>query len=202
MSKPYKKPDLNAPRYRPKKLNFTNATFYEQFVKDNPKYSSLITLEMFKNIITTFNGKIWKTVVEDRDGVELPEQLGFIFIGTCPRKKSNIDFNKSEKYGVTLQNQNWESDQYIAKIFYTNFETKYRFKHHEMWGFSGVRDFKRTIGQTYPKEWKKYLMVDNLVRISRIFRKQRFKQHKQELTKDLLETYDEFNLENPWAELQ
>jgi hypothetical protein len=202
VSKPYKKPDLNAPRYRPKKLNFTNATFYEQFVKDNPKYSSLITLEMFKNIITTFNGKIWKTVVEDRDGVELPEQLGFIFIGTCPRKKSNIDFNKSEKYGVTLQNQNWESDQYIAKIFYTNFETKYRFKHHEMWGFSGVRDFKRTIGQTYPKEWKKYLMVDNLVRISRIFRKQRFKQHKQELTKDLLETYDEFNLENPWAELQ
>lgn len=202
MSKPYKKPDLNAPRYRPKKLNFTNAAFYEQFVKDNPKYSSLITLEMFKNIITTFNGKIWKTVVEDRDGVELPEQLGFIFIGTCPRKKSNIDFNKSEKYGVTLQNQNWESDQYIAKIFYTNFETKYRFKHHEMWGFSGVRDFKRTIGQTYPKEWKKYLMVDNLVRISRIFRKQRFKQHKQELTKDLLETYDEFNLENPWAELQ
>jgi hypothetical protein len=202
VSKPYKKPDLNAPRYRPKKLNFTNAAFYEQFVKDNPKYSSLITLEMFKNIITTFNGKIWKTVVEDRDGVELPEQLGFIFIGTCPRKKSNIDFNKSEKYGVTLQNQNWESDQYIAKIFYTNFETKYRFKHHEMWGFSGVRDFKRTIGQTYPKEWKKYLMVDNLVRISRIFRKQRFKQHKQELTKDLLETYDEFNLENPWAELQ
>lgn len=201
MSKPYKKPDLNAPRYRPKKLNFTNAAFYEQFIKDNPKYSSL-TPEMFKNIITTFNGKIWKTVVEERDGVELPEQLGFIFIGTCPRKKSNVDFHKSQSYGIKLQNQNWESDQYIAKIFYTNFETKYRFKHHEMWGFAGVRDFKRTIGQTYPKEWKKYLMVDNLVRISRIFRKQRFKQYKEELTKDLLQTYDEFNLENPWAELQ
>lgn len=197
MTKSYKKPDLNAPRYRPKKLNFTNATFYDQFIKDNPKYSG-IELEVFKNIITSFNGKIWETVIEERDGVELPEQLGFIFIGTCPRKKSNVDFYKSQIYGMKLQNQNWESDQYVAKIFYTNYETKYRFKHHEMWGFTGVRDFKRTVGKTYPQEWKKYLMVDNLVRISRVFRKHRFRHYKEDLTKELLQKYNEFNLEDPW----
>jgi hypothetical protein len=34
MLKKYKKPDLNAPRYRPKKLNLTNVTFYKKFIED------------------------------------------------------------------------------------------------------------------------------------------------------------------------
>jgi hypothetical protein len=194
VAKEYKKPDLNAPRYRPKKLNLTNIDFYKRFIEENPKYASL-SIEDFKNIIKTFNGLIWETVINERDGVQLPEQLGYIFIGSCPRKKSNVDFKKSEHYGTVLQNQNWESDQFIAKIFYTNFETKYRFKNHDLWGFKGLRDFTRSVGQTYPKEWKKYIQVDNLVRISKMFRKQVYKNKKIEETKDLLENYDEFNLD-------
>ena len=194
MSKKYKKPDLNAPRYRSKKLNLTNVDIYNKFLEENP-HIERICLDKFKEVIKTFNGKIWESIIENRDGVELPEQLGYIFIGTCPRKKSNVDFKKSEHYGITLQNQNWESDQYVAKIFYTNYESKYKFKNHELWGFSGVRDFKRKVGQTYPKEWKKYLIVDNMVRVSRIFRKQSFVQFKNKETKDLLKDYDEFNLD-------
>ena len=191
----YKKPDLNAPRYRPKKLNLTNASFFERFVQENPKHSH-ITADQFKNVIATFNGKIWETVIKERDGVQLPEQLGFIFIGTCPRKKGdNTAYKKSEHFGVKVQNQNWESDQYIAKIFYTNFETKYRFKNHELWGFSGVRDFKRTIAKTYPTEWKKYVQVDNMMKISRLFRIAKFKQAKVLETAELLKDYDEFNLD-------
>lgn len=200
MAKAYKKPDLNAPRYRPKKLNFTNTDFYHQFVKDNPRFNS-ISMDKFKKVISSFNGKIWETAVQDRDGIELPEQLGFIFIGTCPRKKSNVDFGKSIQHGVVLQHQNWDSDNYMAKIFYTNYETKYRFKHNDLWGFAGLRNFRREVAKTYPIEWKKYVMVDNLVRVSRIFRKQKFKQYKEDLTQQLLEEYDEFNLEQPWPEL-
>ena len=194
MAKEYKKPDLNAPRFRPKKLNFTNTEFYQQFLKDNPKYAGL-SIQTFKEIIKVFNGMIWKTVIDYRDGVELPEQLGYLFIGSCPRKKSNVDFNKSQQYGVILQNQNWESDDYLAKIFYTNYETKYRFKNHDLWGFTGVRDFKRTLGKTYPVEWKKYLMVDNQIKISRIFRIHKEKDKKKIETDELLKDYDEFNLE-------
>ena len=193
MAKPYKKPDLKAPRFRPKKLNFTNQEYYDKFTQENPRYAH-ITLDQFKEVQTVFNGMIWNTVIDERDGVELPEQLGYIFIGTCPRKKSNIDFKKSAAYGQVLQNNNWESDDYLAKIFYTNFETKYRFRNHEMWSFNGLRDFKRTVGKTYPLQWKKYVMVDNMVRISRLFRKQNYKHKKIEETKEAFETYDEFNL--------
>jgi hypothetical protein len=194
MVKECKKPDLNAPRYRPKRLNLTNIEFHESFIKENPKYADL-SLEKFKQIISTFNELIWKTAVEERDGVELPEQLGYIFIGSCPRKKSNVDFKKSIAYGRVIQNQNWESDQFTAKIFYTNFETKYRFKNHDLWGFEGLRDFKRCVGQTYPKEWKKYIQVDNLTRISKLFRKHKFEHNRKIETIDLLKDYDEFNLD-------
>lgn len=194
MGKEYKKPDLNAPRFRPKKLNFTNVEFYNKFIEDNPKYSN-IDIKTFKEIIKVFNGKIWETVISERDGVELPEQLGYIFIGSCPRKKSNVDFKKSEHYGVVLQNQNWESDQYIAKIFYTNYETKYRFKHHELWGFKGVRDFTRAVGHTYPQEWKKYLQVDNMMKVSRLFRIYKDEHKRKEQTVISLKDYDEFNLD-------
>lgn len=193
MVKQFKKPDLNAPRYRPTKLNLTNSDFYKKFIQENPKCNGLTMLQ-FKEIIATFNGKIWETVVNDRDGVQLPEQLGYLFIGSCPRKKNNVDFDKSRKYGVVLQNQNWESDQYTAKIFYTNYETKYRFKNHELWGFKGVRDFTRMVGQTYPTEWKKYIQMDNLVKASRLFRKHKTEIKKKIETQDLLKDYDEFNL--------
>lgn len=195
MATKYKKPDLNAPRYRPKKLNLTNAQVYQQFIDENPRYATL-TVKQFKEVITKFNGKIWNKVIESRDGVELPEQLGFMFIGTCPRKKSdNVDYIRSIEYGFKIQNQNWESDQYVAKIFYTNFETKYRFKYNEMWGFTGLRDFKRTVAHTYPTEWKKYVQVDNLIKVSRLFRKYKFKDFKKQETARLLDEYDEFNLD-------
>lgn len=194
MSRTFKKPDLTAPRYRPKKLNLTNQEYYKKFLSENPKYSH-ISVEKFKEVIAVFNGLIWETVIAERDGVELPEQLGYLFIGTCPRKRSNVDFAKSKNMGVILQHHNWESDQYLAKIFYTNFETKYRFKHNELWSFSAIRDFKRTVGKTYPQNWKKYVMVDNLVRISKLFRKNSFKMYKRQEDSKLIEQYDEFNLE-------
>lgn len=194
MAKACKKPDLNAPRYRPKKLNLTNTDFYNKFIEEYPRYAG-ISLEKFKQVISLFNGKIWQTVVDERDGVELPEQLGYIFIGSCARAKGNVDFNKSKKLGVVIQHQNWESDQYMAKIFYTNFETKYRFKHNDMWSFVGIRDFKRTVAKTYPELWKKYVLVDDLVRVSKIFRIQKYKDFKKHETVKLLEEYDEFNLE-------
>jgi hypothetical protein len=135
--------------------------------------------------------------------VELPEQLGYLFIGTCPRKtqKENIDFAKSMELGVKVTNKNWESDNYLAKIFYTNYETKYSFRNHEMWGFTAVRDFKRTVAKTYPKEWKKYLIIDNLFRISKLFRRQKIDILKKEETEDLLVYYDEFNLKDPYGSI-
>lgn len=190
----FKKPDLNAPRYRPKKHNILNADLFNKFLDEYPKYKDL-GLDQFKKIITTYNGAIYREVIDKRDGVELPEQLGYLFIGTCQRKISdNPDYKTSIQYGIKTQNKNWESDQHLAKIFYTNYETKYRFKFHQLWGFTAVRDFKRSVAKAYPTEWKKYVVVDNLTQVSKLFRKEKYKAFKRQETVQRLEDYDEFDM--------
>lgn len=79
MATKYKKPDLNAPRYRPKKLNLSNKEVHKEFISQNPRFGSL-TATQFKEVIKQFNGMVWQHVIDSRDGVELPEQLGFLLL--------------------------------------------------------------------------------------------------------------------------
>jgi hypothetical protein len=196
MLRDFKKPDLNAPRYRKKYLNILNQEFYKNIKKEHPHLAQY-TNQQLKSIVTTFNGLIWQNVIDVRDGVELPEQLGILFIGTCKRKiKDNPDYFKSEHYGKRVQHQNWESDQYLQKIFYTNFGSKYPFKFHQLWGFEPVRDFKRAAAHNYPHQWKKYVVVDNMTKVSKIFRKNTYKHYIVAKERRDIENsnYDEFDM--------
>src|SRR5574343_194637 len=191
----FKEPDLKAPRYRAKVLDVINDEFFKEFKKQYPEYKHLSNKEL-KEKIALINGTIYKTAIEERDGVELPSGLGYIFIGSCPKKKSaNTNYHLSKQYKKVVNHRNWESDQYTAKIFYTNYEQKYRFKFHELWGFKAVRQFKRSVSEAYPESWTKYIMVDNLTKVSNLFRRQSYKMIKQKEEQELLKQYDEFALE-------
>jgi hypothetical protein len=151
----FKKPDLNAPRYREKRIGLLNAKTYKEFKDKKPLYSDIDNVKL-KKIIKLYNKKLWEAVVNNRNGVELPDSLGFLFIGTCKAAKTvNTNYALSKKYGKVLQNKNWESDGNLGKIFYTNYSTKYRFKNRELWRFVACRDFKRTVAKEYPKNWTK-----------------------------------------------
>lgn len=192
---PFKKPDLNAPRYRPKKQNILNSDLHKKFITKYPQYKSIVDINLMKNIITTFNTSLWKEAIDKRDGIELPEQLGYIFIGTCPRfKGNNPDRLKSINLGYTVQHQNWESDNNLAKIFYTNYKIKYPFRFSELWSFTGLRDFKRSVAKEYRENWKKYIVVDNMQAVSDLYRKQNFKNYMIEKNNNqiITESYDEF----------
>lgn len=195
MLEEYKKPDLNAPRYRPNCLNLLNRETFKKFLEKYPEYKDRDYKEFEENI-STFNETLWKTVIEHRDGVELPESLGNIFIGTCWKKKrQNIDFNKSAKYGKVITNHNLATDGKLAKIFYTNYNNKYRFTNRVMWMFKGTRDFKRELGAVYPQEWKKYREIDPNLKINKLY-KRRLNRDKM-VAKDakMLEYYNEFDMD-------
>lgn len=192
--RPYGKVDLNAPRYREKRMSVYNPEFYQRLLKEHPELKGLSYGEV-KAIINKFSELIYKTASETREGVELPEQMGYILLGTCQKKKSpNPDRLKSKEYGVEVTNQNWESDQYLLKIFYTNYESKYNFKFHHLWGFQPCRLFKRYASSCYREEWKKYLVVENYLRISRVFRKSKMIDYSNKRTQESLKDYDEFDM--------
>jgi hypothetical protein len=100
--KEFKKPDVTAPRFRPEVKNVLNKDFYKLFKEKFPKYKHMDDVQI-KTIIKKFNQIVHQTVVDTRDGVQLPEQIGWLFIGTCQQsKKENIDYSKSLKYGVRV----------------------------------------------------------------------------------------------------
>lgn len=189
-----RKPDLHAPRYRRPATSIVNADFIKQLREKVPGCNVLNDREI-KEVIKTFNGILWQTAIDTRDGVELPNQLGHIFIGTCPPKKAkNVDFKVSAEYLKVIQHRNWESDNYLAKIFYTTFGSKYRFKHHELWAFNPTRAFKREVGKTYPKYWKQYVMVDPTKKISFVYKSDDYKMTRVEEAVNSIDKYNEFEL--------
>jgi len=148
-----------------------------------------------KTIIVDTNKAIADLIIELRDGVELPEQLGHMFLGTCqPKIRKNVDFKTTDNYLKVIQHRNWESDNYLAKIFYTNYSSKYKFKFHELWGFKGCREFTRKVGKTYPENWKKYIQVDYSLKVSRLYRNYLKDVNRMVLDKERLQDYNPLEL--------
>ena len=167
----FKAPNLNAPRYRKKVLSLLNMDFLKEFKEKYPIYSDIDNKKL-KNIIKLYNKKLWEEVIDNRNGVELPDSLGYLFIGTCPAAKSvNTNYALSRQYGKVLQNKNFETDGKIAKIFYTNYSTKYKFRNRELWQFKATREFKRTVAKTYPEKWTKYIVMKNKNRVADMYKK-------------------------------
>lgn len=192
--KEFKKPDLKAPRFRPEVHSVLNKEFFELFRKKYPRYKSLDD-NMLRNVIKTFNKNLFQTIIDTRDGIELPESLGWIFIGTCQQsKKSNVDYAKSFKYGVAVSNKNWETDGKLAKIFYTNLAPKHKIRNREFWKFQACREFKRSVAKAYPENWNMYVRLDPLSKLETIYKNRKYKEVVELNTKRALNTYNEFEL--------
>lgn len=193
----FQKPDLKAPRCRSGVHILLNNNFLKEFQEKHPQHSEL-TLRGMTNILQVFHGKMWQHSTTHRDGVELPESLGYIFIGTCKSpKKQNTDYGNSIKSGeLRLRHKNFESDNYLAKIFYTNFFNKYSFRNREMWKFTATRTFKRTVANVYPENWKIYLQVENGQKISRYMKNMAKNNYMRKRTNSFEagDVYNEFDL--------
>jgi hypothetical protein len=186
------KPDVKAPRYR-KTAKTTVVSDMIDHIQSEVFAAKYLTDKEIKDIILEFNKEVCNIVVDKRDGVEIPSQIGHIFIGSCPRKKSkNVDFKQTAFYLQTVQHRNWESDGYLAKIFFTTYASRYRFKHNELWGFSPTRKFKRSVGAEYPKRWKQYILVDPYKKITSVFRSRLYNIERTEDNVQNLKTYNEF----------
>lgn len=188
-----KKPNIKGPRYRSKVIGILTNPFIEKMKLDIPSLKD-IPNNKIKDIVLKFNNNLWNKTIEYRDGVELPEQLGHIFIGTCLPAKSNVDYKTSSEHMKVIQYRNWESDSYLAKIFYTNYGTKYIFKDHELWGFIPFRNFKRTVSKEYPTRWKEYILIDKTLKVSALYRRRKSNLYRQDAEKILMQSYNEFDI--------
>ena len=192
--KEIKKPDVTGPRFRPEVYEVLSKDFYKKFKEKHTRYKN-IDNTVLKNIIKTFNKTVFQTVIDTRDGVQLPESIGWLFIGTCQQsKKRNIDFAKSHIYGVTVSNNNFATDGKLAKIFYTNHAPKIKMKNKEFWSFVACREFKRSVAKSYPENWNMYAAIEPNTKIRLTYQKSLKKDYAIKKQNESLETYNEFDL--------
>jgi hypothetical protein len=192
--KEFKKPNLTAPRYRPKVYSIMNKEFFDNFRKKYSIYKNYTNSEL-RNIIKAFNKLVYNTVIEKRDGVQLPETIGWLFIGTCQNsKKVNIDYAKSNKYGLIVTNKNFDTDGKLAKIFFSSHAPKHKMKNKEFWSFTACREFKRSVSKYYPENWNMYVVVDATIKLKKTYQKMVTKNIAINKEKKDLKNYNEFDL--------
>ena len=192
--KEFNKPDVKAPRFRPDVHNVLNKEFFEKFKKKYSKYKDIDNV-VLKTIVKKFNNAIYQTVIDKRDGVQLPEQIGWLFIGTCQEsKKKNIDFVKSHKYGMTVTNRNWDTDGKLAKIFFTSHALKHKMRNREFWSFVACREFKRSVSKNYSENWNMYVVVNATTKLRKIYDKAIHKSIALNKEKKALKSYNEFDI--------
>lgn len=191
-----KQPLLSAPRFRRSRLHILNSDLLDNFREKYPQYSE-VSNDVLSRIIKTFHGDMINTVKDNRDGVELPEGLGFLFIGACPapKKKESVDVALSLKLNKRVRHRNFQTDDLIAKIFYTNFAAKYRFSNRELWQFKGSREFTRAVSAAFRENWMNYIKVDSYQFINKMFKKAKQKEVIKALPTTVDEHYNEFNMD-------
>ena len=192
--KEFKKPDVKGPRFRPETKNILTKEFFILFKKKYPKYKTIDNIELRK-IIKKFNQVVYQTVIDNRDGIQLPEQIGWLFIGTCQQsKKENIDYAKSLKYGLRVSNKNWDSDGKLAKLFFSNHAPKHKIKNREFWSFVACREFKRSVAKQYPENWQMYVEANPQTKLQYTYGRTLYKNVILKNTEKELQKYNDFEL--------
>lgn len=191
----FEKVDLSLPRYRAKSHEVDGKDFFKALCKKMPKAKELGHSKV-KKLIKAFNESITDVVIENRDGVELLEGIGYIFILSCNIKvKENVDYAKSKKYGVKVLHKNWETEGKVGKIAYTNCKVKYKIKDSNVWLFRPCRRFKKAVSKAYVEDWTKYIELARNEKVSALIDRQvKQKEYGRKLTSQKLEGYNEFDL--------
>lgn len=185
------------PRFRQTSLGLLNSGVYSEFLKKYPEYSQN-SQDLFEKIINTYNGMIQDVIINERDGVELPEGLGYIFVGSCkPTIKENVDISKSKQVGKKVMNRNLGTDGYVCKIFYTNYESRFKFAHRSLWKFKGARQLTRNLSKVYREDWPKYVIVEEYMKISTLVRKYQQDERRKRITanRPITNEYKEFDID-------
>ncbi len=187
-------PDLNAPRFRYKFNAVLSTALIKKFKEKYPQYAGYSD-KVLINAIKEHNKLMAREVYSSRDGIELPAGMGTVFVGTFPlRKRKSIAYKQSIALGMKVYHKNWETDNKLFKIFYTNFATKYKFEGRHLWYFTAVRQLKRSVAAECPKEWRKFVSLDCYKNIWDLFEKRRTRDMAREFGKKALETYSEFDI--------
>ena len=163
--------DKKGPRFRLAYFQTVNKEFFD-ILRNKYSWAAKYTDAQLRKIILEYNKLLYHTVVNERDGVLLPNSIGLLFIGKCnpPRYRSLFEYQIGILGDRTFTTNNMSSSGYLAKIF---FSTSYQQapENMTMYTFKATREFKKLISKTFPEMWEKYIYVPNNMKVGKIVEK-------------------------------
>lgn len=185
--------DRTKPRFRPSRHELISDAFIKELNEKVPKSKNLERKQIV-NIIKGFNDHVRTYICENREGVELPEGIGYLFLGVCKNSMNTIDMPMSTKYKQQISFKNWNSDGRLGKIFYSNSTVKYKIMDNNLWIFKPAREFKKDSSKAFSENWKIFIEIDPKIKLSAYFRDHSYQRIVDQLTKEYADKYNEFNI--------
>lgn len=193
----FRVPDLHGPRFRTKHKLVLVTPLFTSFIEKFPQYKGKIDYSLFCKIIGQHSTELRDTIANTRDGIDLHERLGHIFLGSYKYStENNIDYAKSKECGKVVRHHNLETDGYVCKVFYSNWDrTKHNFRDREAWEFIPSKVLKSQCSEAFQRNFKLYRVVEHVFAIFRRAKAQKKQEREEKRTKIALETYNEFQLD-------
>ena len=192
---PRRLPDKKAPRFKQTHLDLIDHEFIKEFLAEHPQYADKPEIQgllPFKNLIKSFNHRLWKHVIDNRDGIDLPERLGVIFIGGKTSVYTPVDYGESIKHQTEVLMHNFESNGIIGKIFYSRHSRNHGMTVKTMWVYKPCRAFTIGVKDAFKNGLsRRYRRVENKKQLMYLFEERVRNRNKQE-GYGMLENYNEF----------
>ena len=185
--------DRTKPRFRPNRYELINNDFIKEINNKHPKTKGM-SVRNLVSVVKGFNDYIRTYICEHREGVELPQGIGYIFLGVCKNSTNTIDMAKSTQYKQHISFKNWNSDGRLGKIFYSNSSVKYKILDNNLWIFKPAREFKTESSKAFSENWKLFIEIDPKIKLSAYLRDYSYQRKVDALKKEYAEAYNEFNI--------
>ena len=189
-------PALKLPRCRFKSKSIID----DVFIKDVKAKINDETVDskMIRSVIKSFNLKICDTIVKERDGIDLPEDLGVIFVASKKYHRKGMYSQDPTVYKKTGQNidfTNLHTDGLIADIIYTNHHSNFTFASKGNWSYDACRILTRSVSSNFRENWSMYKNLSSTVANEKRELRAKIKEYIDNKTTKVQAEYDEFNLD-------
>lgn len=182
-----------APHHEVKGIIRTSRTgFWYKFITVFPQHKLFIKKpSTITNIVRTFNENMIIACVENRSGVEFPERLGILIIGSYKAGENLVDHATSAKLLKRVRHRNLHSGGYAACINYNVYDNC-NYTHRDLWDFNACFNFRQKVSQAFRKNWAFYTRLEKFWEIAHMRKKSFIKDFMIKKETELLKDYNEF----------
>lgn len=189
--------DKKAPRFRKKIPSHLKAEVIEGFVKTHPQYENFDKTTAV-NILKTLHKSAIELLRTHRDGIELPCGLGQMLILTYKsgrkKRRSDIDFVKSEALGKLVYYTNLNEDSRFMTIAFSNRHVKQKIADPHLWKFRLHRVNRIYLSNRFNENWQIYHQPASQRAVFTMTPVKKIKIKKASPIREIPKFYDEFDM--------